>query len=158
MDRNDCHTAWGNFKTLIYFLHQYKYYACWFSLIVKKKMLSLFSLLLCIAIYRLQVTTFLTLAGVAYFFAPFHRILISRPRGGSNNFFYCRFRHFKACKTILPLRGTPKKWTIKKFWFISQKRYVVNCQVLVRWTAASNWPVTFVTLSHRSLLRLRARD
>jgi hypothetical protein len=27
MDRNDCHTAWGNFKTLISSLHHYKNYA-----------------------------------------------------------------------------------------------------------------------------------
>jgi hypothetical protein len=32
MDRNDCHTAWGNFKTLISSLHHYKNYACFFSL------------------------------------------------------------------------------------------------------------------------------
>jgi hypothetical protein len=39
MDRNDCHTAWGNFKTLISSLHHYKNYACFFSLFVffKKK-------------------------------------------------------------------------------------------------------------------------
>jgi hypothetical protein len=24
MDGNDCHTAWGNFKALIYLLHYYK--------------------------------------------------------------------------------------------------------------------------------------
>jgi hypothetical protein len=29
IDRNDCHTAWGNFKTLISLLHHYKNYA-WF--------------------------------------------------------------------------------------------------------------------------------
>jgi hypothetical protein len=33
MDRNDCQTAWGNFKTLIYSLHHSKKYACSFSLI-----------------------------------------------------------------------------------------------------------------------------
>jgi hypothetical protein len=33
MDRNDCHTAWGNFKTLIYSLHHYKNYA-WFFLLI----------------------------------------------------------------------------------------------------------------------------
>jgi hypothetical protein len=33
MDRNDCHTAWGSFKTLISLLHQSKNYACSFSLI-----------------------------------------------------------------------------------------------------------------------------
>jgi hypothetical protein len=33
MDRNDCHTAWGNFKTLISSLHHSKNYACSFSLI-----------------------------------------------------------------------------------------------------------------------------
>jgi hypothetical protein len=33
MDRNDCHTAWGNFKTLFSSLHHYKNYACSFSLI-----------------------------------------------------------------------------------------------------------------------------
>ncbi len=32
MDRNDCHTAWGNFKTLISSLYHYKNYACFFSL------------------------------------------------------------------------------------------------------------------------------
>jgi hypothetical protein len=32
MDRNDCHTAWGNFKTLIYSLHHYKNDAWFFSL------------------------------------------------------------------------------------------------------------------------------
>jgi hypothetical protein len=34
MDRNDCHTAWGNFKTLISKLHQYKNYAWFFSLFI----------------------------------------------------------------------------------------------------------------------------
>jgi hypothetical protein len=34
MDRNDCHTAWGNFKTLISSLHHYTNYACFFSLFV----------------------------------------------------------------------------------------------------------------------------
>jgi hypothetical protein len=33
MDRNDCHTAWGSFKTLISLLHHSKTYACSFSLI-----------------------------------------------------------------------------------------------------------------------------
>jgi hypothetical protein len=33
MDRNDCHTAWGNFKTLISSPHHSKNYACSFSLI-----------------------------------------------------------------------------------------------------------------------------
>jgi hypothetical protein len=33
MDRNDCHTAWGSFKTLISLLHHSKNYACSFSLI-----------------------------------------------------------------------------------------------------------------------------
>jgi hypothetical protein len=33
MDRNDCHTAWGNFKKLISSLHHSKNYACYFSLI-----------------------------------------------------------------------------------------------------------------------------
>jgi hypothetical protein len=33
MDRNDCHTAWENFKTLISSLHHSKNYACSFSLI-----------------------------------------------------------------------------------------------------------------------------
>jgi hypothetical protein len=60
MDRNDCHTAWGNFKTLISSQHQYKNYACSFSLI--DFFLIFFPFLPCIAIYRLQVTTFLTLA------------------------------------------------------------------------------------------------
>jgi hypothetical protein len=32
MDRNDCHTAWGSFKTLISLLHHSKTYACSFSL------------------------------------------------------------------------------------------------------------------------------
>jgi hypothetical protein len=31
MDRNDCHTAWVNFKTLISSLHHYTNYACSFS-------------------------------------------------------------------------------------------------------------------------------
>jgi hypothetical protein len=34
MGRNDCHTAWGNFKTLISSLYHYKNYACFFSLFV----------------------------------------------------------------------------------------------------------------------------
>jgi hypothetical protein len=34
MDRNDCHTAWGNLKTLIYSLYHYTNYACFFSLFV----------------------------------------------------------------------------------------------------------------------------
>jgi hypothetical protein len=33
MDKNDCHTAWGSFKTLISSLHHSKNYACSFSLI-----------------------------------------------------------------------------------------------------------------------------
>jgi hypothetical protein len=33
MDRNDCHTAWGNFKTLISSLNHSKNYACSFSFI-----------------------------------------------------------------------------------------------------------------------------
>jgi hypothetical protein len=33
IDRNDCHTAWGSFKTLISSLHHSKNYACSFSLI-----------------------------------------------------------------------------------------------------------------------------
>jgi hypothetical protein len=33
MDRNDCHTAWGNFKRLISSLHHYKNNARSFSLI-----------------------------------------------------------------------------------------------------------------------------
>jgi hypothetical protein len=33
IDRNDFHTAWGNFKTLIYSLHNSKNYAGSFSLI-----------------------------------------------------------------------------------------------------------------------------
>jgi hypothetical protein len=33
MDRNDCDTAWGSFKTLIYLLNHSKNYACSFSLI-----------------------------------------------------------------------------------------------------------------------------
>jgi hypothetical protein len=33
MDRNDCHTAWGDFKTLISLLDHSKNYACSFSLI-----------------------------------------------------------------------------------------------------------------------------
>jgi hypothetical protein len=32
MDRNDCHTSWGNFKTLISSLHHYTNYAWFFSL------------------------------------------------------------------------------------------------------------------------------
>jgi hypothetical protein len=31
MDRNKCHTPWGDFKTLIYLLHHSKNYACSFS-------------------------------------------------------------------------------------------------------------------------------
>jgi hypothetical protein len=67
MDRNDCHTAWGSFKTLISSLHHSKNYACSFSLIYFLFFLNvvLLSFGLSIAIYRLQVTTFLTLAGVA---------------------------------------------------------------------------------------------
>jgi hypothetical protein len=61
IDRNDCHTAWGNFKTLLSSLHHYTNYAWFFS---KKKSFFLSSLF-SIAIYRLTVTTFLTLAGVA---------------------------------------------------------------------------------------------
>jgi hypothetical protein len=33
MDRNDCHTAWGNFKTLISSPHHYKNNA-WFFLVI----------------------------------------------------------------------------------------------------------------------------
>jgi hypothetical protein len=33
MDRNDCHTAWGNFKILISSLNHYKNNAWFFSLI-----------------------------------------------------------------------------------------------------------------------------
>jgi hypothetical protein len=33
MDRNDCHTAWGKFKTLISSLHHYKNNAWFFSFI-----------------------------------------------------------------------------------------------------------------------------
>jgi hypothetical protein len=33
MDRNDCHTAWGNFKTLVSSLHHNKNYDCSFSLL-----------------------------------------------------------------------------------------------------------------------------
>jgi hypothetical protein len=33
MDSNDCHTAWGSFKTLISSLYHSKNYACYFSLI-----------------------------------------------------------------------------------------------------------------------------
>jgi hypothetical protein len=33
MERNECHTAWGNFKTLISSLHHSKNYACSFLLI-----------------------------------------------------------------------------------------------------------------------------
>jgi hypothetical protein len=64
MDRNDCHTAWGDFKTLISFLHHSKNYACSFSLI---DFLFYFNVVflsfrLSIAIYRLQVATFSPLA------------------------------------------------------------------------------------------------
>jgi hypothetical protein len=65
MDRNDCHTAWGKFKTLISSPHHYTNYACYFSLIgcfLKLLLLLFLSLSLSIAIYRLQVTTCLTLA------------------------------------------------------------------------------------------------
>jgi hypothetical protein len=67
MDRNDCHTAWGNFKTFISSLHHYKKYACSFSLIVLflNFIVVVLSFLFSVAIYRLQVTTFLTPAGVA---------------------------------------------------------------------------------------------
>jgi hypothetical protein len=34
---NNCHTAWGNFKTLIYSLHHYKNNACFFFINHKKK-------------------------------------------------------------------------------------------------------------------------
>jgi hypothetical protein len=34
MDKNDCHTAWGNFKTLISSLHHYKNNACFFSFFI----------------------------------------------------------------------------------------------------------------------------
>jgi hypothetical protein len=34
MDKNDCHTAWGNLKTLIFSLHNYKNNAWFFSFIV----------------------------------------------------------------------------------------------------------------------------
>jgi hypothetical protein len=64
MDRNDCHTAWGNFKTLISSLYHYKNYA-WFFFIIwffHKIIVVIFIFLFCIAIYRLQVTIFLTLA------------------------------------------------------------------------------------------------
>jgi hypothetical protein len=64
MDRNDCHTAWGNLKTIIYSLRHYNNYAWVFSLLgfFKKLLLLLLSFRLSIAIYRLQVTTFSTLA------------------------------------------------------------------------------------------------
>jgi hypothetical protein len=39
------------------------------------------------------------------FFEPFQRILISRPLGGTDNFFLCRFCHLNICETILPPRG-----------------------------------------------------
>jgi hypothetical protein len=42
MDRNDCHTAWGNFKALISSLHHYKNYACSFLLLGFKKKCSFF--------------------------------------------------------------------------------------------------------------------
>jgi hypothetical protein len=59
MDRNDCHTAWGNFWTLISSQHHKK------KKKKKKINVGIFSLWLSTAIYPLQVTTFLTLAGVA---------------------------------------------------------------------------------------------
>jgi hypothetical protein len=66
MGRNDCRTAWRNLKTLISSLHHYKNYACSFLLFYFLLFYLLFlSLFLRIAIYRLQVTAFLTLAGVA---------------------------------------------------------------------------------------------
>jgi hypothetical protein len=55
MDWRDCHTAWGDFKKLIYSLHHHKNDAGSFSLIG-----GFLSFFLGIAIYRLQVTTFLT--------------------------------------------------------------------------------------------------
>jgi hypothetical protein len=76
MDRNDCHTAWGNFKTLISLRHHNKNYAWFFSLFVFfQKLLLLLSFRLSIAIYRLQVTTFLTLAWVAIYTADHEEML-----------------------------------------------------------------------------------
>jgi hypothetical protein len=43
--------------------------------------------------------------------------------------FFFRFCHLKVCETTLSPNGTPKKWTIKKLCFISQKLYVVNRHV-----------------------------
>jgi hypothetical protein len=70
MERNDCHTVWGDFKTLISSLHHYKNNARVFFnfLFFFNFNVFWFFLLLSIAIYRLQVTTFLTLAGVAILF------------------------------------------------------------------------------------------
>jgi hypothetical protein len=64
MDGNDCHTAYGNFKALISSLHHYKNHAGSFSSLgfFLNKLLLFLSFLLSIAIYRLQVTAFLTLA------------------------------------------------------------------------------------------------
>jgi hypothetical protein len=64
MDKNDCHTAWGS---LISSLHHSKNYACSFSLIDFLFFLNVVYLFfwLSIAIYQLQVATFLPLAWVA---------------------------------------------------------------------------------------------
>jgi hypothetical protein len=64
MDRNDCHKAWVNFKTSISSLHHYTNYACSFSVICVFFLIIVvvLSFLSSVAIYRLQVTTFLTLA------------------------------------------------------------------------------------------------
>jgi hypothetical protein len=66
MERNDSQTAGGNFKTLISLLHHNKKNQVFFSFsgFFKNFDVVIVSLLLSIAIYRLQVTTFLTLAGV----------------------------------------------------------------------------------------------
>jgi hypothetical protein len=58
MDRNDCHTAWENLKTLCSSHHHYKNNACFFNF---------FSLRLNIAIYRLQVTTRLVIQWNQYY-------------------------------------------------------------------------------------------
>jgi hypothetical protein len=73
IDRNDCHTAWGNFKTLISSLYHNKNYFGFF----KKELLLFLSFLPSIAIYRLQVTTFLTLARVAIEVSRFYQNVIA---------------------------------------------------------------------------------
>jgi hypothetical protein len=106
MDRNDCHTAWGNFKILISSLSHYRNYACSFSLIgfLKIVIVVILSVLLSIAIYRLHLTTFLTQAGVA--------IDLSH----QNNYFECKikfismtFVYSSKCRSSIKATFCPKK-------------------------------------------------